>query len=137
MESFAEMSTSLKFLTVGFFASILLYFINAAIAIFYVLPLLLKEAGVKNGLVKLRRQMLAEVVLYIAVSVFSIFALTGRFIFGTSEVSRYIIVSMVFLTSISFTAKILIYKEIYNQTFSDEQKKLHELMAKLEKKLKK
>lgn len=137
MESFNTLSSSLKFLTVGFFLSVLIYIANFIIALFLVLPLLIKEVSVKNGLIKLRKQMLAEVMLYIVISLLSVILLLGRFIFGASEISRYIIVTLIFITSLASMFKIIIYRKIYHQTFSNEQKRLHEIIESLEQQLKK
>lgn len=135
MEYFNTLSPSLKFLTVFFFLSVLIYIADFFFALFFVLPLLIKEAAVKNGLVTLRKQMLAEISLYMLVALLWVIILLSRFIFGASETSRYLIVSMIFIASIASSFKILIYRKIYHQTFSEEQKRLHEIIESLEKQL--
>jgi hypothetical protein len=99
----------------------------------YIIPLQFKQAGVKNGLIKLRKQLRSYGILMDVVSLTSIVALTARF-FISGTVYRYIIVTVVFLNALSALWKSLIFKAIYHQNYSPESIKLHAKIAKLEKK---
>lgn len=133
LTNFINSSNSLKFLYIAYFLSIFMNIASAVIMGAVVIPLQYKEAGVQNGLHKLRRWMLIMGFTMFVVLVASILALSGRFIFGVGDDARYVVSTMIIIHSIGFLVIALIHRGIYKGMFTPRQKKLHRQVAKMEK----
>ncbi len=127
------MNQSLVFLTIGFTTAIVFYAMTIAVELFSVIPLQIKEAGVKNGLQKLRKKLLIKGVILIFIAATSILALLGRFIVGPAEAARWFIVSMVIINSAGILVKSLLDYLIYHEQYTPEAKRVHELVDEAEK----
>lgn len=126
------MITSLDFLYVVFFISIALHVLAMFNSIAFVLPLQFKESGVKNGLVTLRKQLLAKGIFAIVIDIVSIIALTSRYFINDPDISRYVIVTVIFLHAVGQFAKSVIDTKIYHSQYSPENTELHKIAAEIE-----
>lgn len=118
------MNDSLLFLYIVYIYAIFFFIISIIVSVSMVLPLVWKQAKVKNGLRKLRYQMLARQMLGVALSITFVFALTSRF-FISGDLNRYIIVCMVLLSSLIILCKTLIDFVAYRQQFTAENISFH------------
>lgn len=129
--------TSLNFLYMVFFISIVLHILGLIGLVSIVTPLAIREVGVKNGLYKLRKQLLSLIVFLIFLGLASIVALTLRYFISNQDLQRYIITSMILLHSTAYAYITYIIIRIYTQQYTVESKKLHEKIARLEDRRKK
>lgn len=120
------MTDSLTFLYTFFFLSIILHLLSAFITAGFVIPLQLKQAGVKNGLAKLRKQMVFLGFADLGTSIVSILALTMRFFISDPDLLRYLITTSIFAHSFGFFLRAYTFYRIYHQEYSEENKKIHE-----------
>lgn len=126
------MDNSLSFLYVVFFVSVILHVFAGILTATFIMPLQAKQAGVKNGLAKLRKQMLFKGFLNLTIIIASIFALTLRFVITDVATLRYMLTTMIALHAIGTTAKAIIDFQIYHQQYSPENKEMHEKIEKME-----
>lgn len=105
--------------------SIIILAISGIIVSSFVIPLQWKEAGVKNGLAFLRRQLLAKGFLALVTIITAIIALTIRSHIADPNLARIIISSTVLLFSLSLFGKAGIDYKVYHQQYTDENKELH------------
>lgn len=128
------MENSLNFLYIVFFISIIMLTIAGFVAAAFVIPLQVKEAGVRNGLAKLRKQLLLKGFLTFGIITVAIIVLSLRYIIHDTNILRYIITSLIFLYSFFFLVQVYVDYMIYTQQYTEESKKLHDKIDKLEKK---
>lgn len=102
------------------------------ITISFVIPLQLKEAGVKNGLSTLRKQMLAKGFLHILIVIVAFLTLTMRHIIADLDVARVMISMLVLFFSLGLLGKSFIDSRIYRQQYTPESKRFHEEIARKE-----
>ena len=117
---------SLNFLYTVFFISIILHIAAGIITAAFVIPLQLQQVGVKNGLAKLRKQMVVKGFLSLVVIMSSILALTLRYVIHDIDILRYIIVTLILIHSLGALGKSYIDYEIYHQQYTEENKEIHE-----------
>lgn len=115
--------------------SIIVIFIAGAIVASTVIPLQWKEAEVKNGLRTLRKQMLAKGLLTLTIVTAALIALTIRYFITDLDLARIIISGLVICFALSLLGKALIDYKIYHQSYTPENKKLHEKFEVLEEKI--
>lgn len=128
------MDTSILFLYIVFGISIVIYVATIIITLILVIPMQAKELKVNDGLRTLRMQMIFKGVLSLIVATASILALTSRFIFGTGDLLRYVITSIIFIHALSLFLQSYIDYRIYHQDYkpkpmSDDSKKIVEIRA--------
>lgn len=128
------MNNSLDFLYGIYFITIIIHIVAGIITAHFVIPLQYKESKVKNGLLNLRKQMLIKGLLSFMIIVVTVIALTLRFFVKDPIILRYIITTMIFLHGVGTLGKSTLDLTIYHQQYTPEQKKLHEKIAKLERK---
>lgn len=122
------MIDSLTFLYLVYYVAIVVL-IGAAIIVGSVLiPLQMKEAGVKNGLLKLRKRMLHEMVILLILCVTSVAALSLRF-FIDGEVAKYTTVVLVLIFALGLISLAINKVMMYREQYSDESKDLHAKVA--------
>lgn len=126
------MENSLVFLYIVFFISIIFYVTAGFITLALVLPLQFKEAGIRNGLRRLRKQMLAKGALAGIVITASIIGLTSRFFISDVDTFRYIITVMILIHALGTLGKSIIDLLIYHQQYSPESKELHKKIEVME-----
>ena len=126
------MDSSIGFLYIVFVLSIVLYAMSGIIVAGFVIPLQIEQVGVKNGLLKLRKQMLIKGFLNLTLVIASIMALTTRFFINDQFTQRYLIVSMILLHAIGTLIKAFIDLKIYHQNYSPENKAIHVKIDKIE-----
>jgi hypothetical protein len=124
--------TELQILYGIYFASVVVHIISLAVHLTWVIPLQIREAGVKNGLRKLRVLMLSSGLAFIVMDVISIIVLTLRFFIPEGPLLRYLIVGLIFMHSFSFLVFSFIKRTMYRQQYSEHQKNLHAKIEKLE-----
>lgn len=99
---------------------------------FTVIPLQIKEALVKNGLITLRRQMLIGGVT-IFISNFAVFVTLSELVIkGTVVPARTEFFQL--LNAVAFFILTITYYFIYHQQFSTKQKHIHKLASDIEEK---
>lgn len=125
-----ENSLDILFLLLAF--SIFLHTMAGVIVLAFVIPLQVREAGVKNGLASLRRQMLAKGIISLLVVVVSIIVLTIRFLTDNVEFLRYAYGFLIFLHALGILAKAIIDFKVYHQQYTPENKELHAKVEALE-----
>ena len=127
------MDNSLTFLYIVFFFSIILLISSLVLTLMFIFPLQIKQANVKNGLLKLRKQLLTWGVFTIIITIVSIFSLTMRYLIKDVDILRYMITTMIFLFSLGMFVQSLIFYRIYHQEYTSENKKHHAIIDRLEK----
>lgn len=121
----------------AFWLAIILHVLAGIVTVAFVLPLQVKEVGVKNGLRKLRVQLLMKGFLALVVIIVSLFALVSRWVLHDGEVLRFAIVLFVLTHAFGVLGKSIIDYLIYHQQYSPQSKKIHADMEALEKSQKK
>lgn len=106
-------------LIIGYFISIAVLVIAFLVSVKFYFPLLIKEGLVKNGLAKLRRQLLYLGILTITLSGVSIATLTLRFFVPRDSVG-YLIVALLVIHSFGFLTIAIIQSRIYRQQYTDK-----------------
>lgn len=115
--------------------SIIIRICGIITVVLFFLPLQIKEAAVKNGLRLLRYELLAGGVLFMLINFPSLYFLfqlmnkSGRQPFTNS--------SLQLLNAVGYFAIALLLAIIYRQQFTDEAKRYHDKVSKLEQKDKK
>lgn len=105
-------------------------------ALFFVIPLQLKKAGVQNGLSSLRKKQLTKGILSVLISMITIFILGSRF-FLEGEIILYFNTALVLLFNLFWFVIIIIESSIYHTQFTEDQIELHKKIHKEEVKLEK
>lgn len=123
---------SLTFLYIGYFVAIFLYIATFVLETSTVLPLQFRQAGVKNGLKKLRDQLLAKGMMTDLVAITSIIALTSRY-FIDGELNRIVIVIVILTNAFGTFYKSYLDNRIYNQEYTEDNILRHEKIDKFEK----
>jgi D-alanyl-lipoteichoic acid acyltransferase DltB (MBOAT superfamily) len=114
-----------------YISSIVIHIIALYVTVAYVIPLQIKEAKVKNGLKRLRVQMLASGITLIILSLVSIITLSIPLIINTN-ITKYATIFLVLIHSIGFLTFSLIKRAMYHSQYSDSSKADHVEIAKLE-----
>jgi len=104
----------------------------AVLLVFMVIPLQVKEALVKNGLISLRRQMLIGGVTILISNLIVVITLADLILHNSyvSPSSEFLQV----LNALVFLILSVTYVKIYRQQFSRKQKHIHKLANDIEKK---
>jgi len=124
--------SSLEYLYHGYAIAIIIHVFSMVIHTYSVLRLQFKEAGVQNGLRSLRVRMLIWGLTLETISLITIFVLVARFFFTDIDVARYYMVTLVLIHSVGIFVNTLNWRHIYRDQFSDESKKLHREIQKIE-----
>lgn len=111
--------------------SLVLRILADVIILFFFLPLQIKQVAVKNGLGKLRKQLLAEGLILFFVNNISAFFLYDLFVNGTEQ--KLINASLQIINAIAFLGMAVIALTIYTQNYNAKTKKTHERIDALEK----
>lgn len=119
-------------ITWGTEVSFIIRLVAAIIILFFFLPLQVKEAGVKNGLKRLRYQLLAEGVIVFMVNLTSMFFLWDLYVRDVPQ--KFINSSLQVINALAFFFIAAIALMIYRQSYTEDQKELHEKIGKLEEK---
>lgn len=127
------MENSLLFLYTAFFIAITLNIIAGVIVAAFVIPLQAKEAGVKNGLLLLRKQMLTKGALSLMVIVSTILVLALRMTDPDPLIARYTVSALILIHAMGILGKSYIDYKIYHQQYSQVSKDMHERIEHLEK----
>ena len=97
----------------------------------YLLPLFIKEAKVKNGLKKLRLELLISGTIIFLINTVGLIIIVFNY-FGLS--TRVVLEAVTYFNSLGFLVYAIIKFKIYTQRYTPESKKLHEKFEKMEKK---
>lgn len=131
------MISSLEFLYTIYILTIGIHLLAAVIIFTFVIPLQTQQAGVKNGLIKLRKQMLNKGVLSFVVIAAAILVLSARFFIDNAEILRYSVAFLVLVHGVGILGKSIIDYQIYHSQYSEDSKERHADMDKREKKKRK
>lgn len=115
-----------------FIIAILLNAIAGVFITAFVIPLQVEQAGVKNGLVKLRKQMLFKGFLSLVVIATVITILVLRLLIPSNDILGYLIGALIVVNSIGILGKSYIDYQIYHQQYSQQSKDMHERIDVLE-----
>ena len=116
--------TSLQFLFDVYLICIVLSVSSLIVTLFFVIPLQVEKAGVKNGLSQLRYKQLAKGFLSLIMSLITIFTLSSRF-FLEGDIVRYLNTLLILGFCLSWLLKELIESSIYHTQFTSDQINLH------------
>lgn len=118
------MNDSLQFLFIVYIVCIFIHCASFLTTLFFIIPLQIKKAHVKNGLSSLRHKLLAKGILSLMISAITIFVLTSRF-FISGELIRYLNTTLIFLFTSFWFIKQIIEWSIYHTQFTEDQIRLH------------
>lgn len=116
-----------------FFLSIIILILAGIVAAAFVIPLQVKEVRVRNGLAKLRKQLLFKGALAFGTIAIAIVVLSLRYVINDLVTLRYITVSLVLLYAFVILAQTYIDYVIYRQNYTPENKRIHEKVEAIEK----
>jgi hypothetical protein len=117
------MSSLFLIIHYGTVLSIVLRIISSVTLLFFFIPLQLKEALVKNGLRKLRLQLLAVGVLLFLENILTVYLLLN-ILLSSSHQQLDNILAQIFNATIAIALSFTFYN-IYHFQYSDKQKVLH------------
>lgn len=126
------MDNSTNFLLIVYGVSILLHTISSILTASFVIPLQIKMANVKNGLSKLRKQMLLKGLFSFVVSTVSIVILSTRFFVFDVATLRYSLSTLILIHAIGLLLKSIIDSMIYHQQYTPENQAVHARIDRLE-----
>lgn len=127
------MDNSTTFLFIAYALSITVYVVSTVIILTFVVPLQIKMAEVKNGLIKLRRQLLIREAINLLFTIITIAFLSLRFSGVNVHIVRYLLGTMVVAQSILILTKAIIDKRIYHQDYTPANIAKHARIDRLEK----
>lgn len=113
-----------NFLYIIFVLSIITHVVAGIITAAFVIPLQIKQAGVRNGLRLLRKQMLAKGFLALFIAIVSVVVLTLKYLYD-GDFLPVITTGLVLLHAVGILGKSIIDYEIYHHQYSEESKRLH------------
>lgn len=119
---------NIYFLYTIYIFAIVLHLSSAAIVAFFIIPLQVKEARVRNGLAKLRIQLLIFGVTVFSLGLLGAIILSTRF-FISGSVAIYLTLFMIVLHGLGFLSLSVVGHRMYTQQYTDESKRLHEEIA--------
>ena len=122
-----------NFIELAFLTGIVINAVAGVFIVAFVIPLQLKQVEVKNGLIKLRKQMLTKGVLSIIVIIATIAVLATVLIAPDIDILAYFIAGLVLIQAIGILGKSFIDYKIYHQQYSQVSKDMHERIEVLEK----
>lgn len=103
--------------------------ITALVFMGFLLPLFIKEAGVKNGLRLLRYELLFTGTIIFIVNISGLFIILFRYLgFDLGKITDIV----TYFNSFAFLAYSLVKLKIYTQRYTPENKALHEKFEKIE-----
>lgn len=114
----------------GTIISIILRIISSIIMLFFFIPLQVKEVLVKNGLRRLRIQLLSVGIIVLASNILTAYILID--LLTSYSKQRFDDVLAQLLNAIAYLALSIIYYRMYKAQYSPESKRLHEKIGKLE-----
>lgn len=103
--------------------------ITALIFITYLLPLLIREARVKNGLKSLRYELLFTGIIIFLVNLSGLFIIIFRYLgFDVRNITDFV----TYFNTLGFLGYALVKLKIYTQKYTPAQRELHKKFAKME-----
>lgn len=116
---------SIDFLYITYFLAIISFILTVILTSSFVIPLQIKEARIRDGLLPLRKQLLKRGILIISVSIFAVVILVSRY-FLTGEILRYLIGTLMLAMSLAVLGVTIFDLRIYRSQYSEESLKDHE-----------
>lgn len=113
------------------YINVLLRLITCFIFLLYIIPLQIKEAGVKNGLMTLRRELLVTGILLFFINTLGLTIILVRSFFGDNA-ARLITEIVTVFNSVGLFTVALIKYQIYHQQYTPENKEKHARIYELE-----
>lgn len=123
---------SLEFDHLSVIFSIIVRVMAGMTLLFFVIPLQTREAGVKNGLRTLRKQLLVSGITIFIINTFGLLIYIMRMIVDDG-MFRFLTNSLAIVNSLGFATMAFIKYQIYHQNYTPEQKKKHEIISEIEK----
>jgi len=119
----------LEFSTITVVLNVAVRCFTAIIFMAFLLPLLLKEATVKNGLKQLRIEMLLSGTIIFLVNTVGLFIILFRFLEADVQTFSDFVT---YFNTFGFLAYAIVKLRVYTQKYSPENKKLHEEFERIE-----
>lgn len=123
------MNLILEYGQISLLLNLVLRVLTAYIFCAFLIPLFIKEARVKNGLQKLRIEMLTSGSLIFLINTLGIFIIAFRYLGYDTRILTEVIT---YFNSLAFLAYALIKLNVYTEKYTPENKKLHEKFDKME-----
>lgn len=123
----------MSFIHIIYILVIFTHVVSALITLAFIIPLQFRQSQVKNGLVRLRKQMLAQGVLSFTIALVSFVALFLRVIPYDHQLINFAITMFVATHALGLLGKSMIDYDIYHHQYSEISKEMHEKMHILEK----
>lgn len=127
------MNLHLEFSELQVFVNVFFRVITAIIFIAYILPLMIREAGVKNGLKKLRIELLVSGFIIFFVNTAGLSIIVWRYLYGNEGLQSFTDI-IALANTFGFLVIAVLKYTIYHQRYTPEQKELHEKLEKIEQK---
>lgn len=126
-------SLTFTFSNISIIISVVLRIITGIMLLAFVIPLQIKQAGVKNGLRSLRKALLISGILLFLVNTVGLLIIVSKPFFDTST-NRMITDFIAIFNSIGFLIIAYIKYQIYHEQYTPTNIKLHEKVERQEKK---
>lgn len=124
----------LEFNLVFVIFNVIIRVITALLFIAYLMPLLIREATVKNGLKKLRFELLFTGSLIFIVNTSGLWIIFHRYFIGTARLEEITNIITV-INTFGFLLYAITMLNVYTHKYTPENKKLHEKFDRIEKKI--
>lgn len=108
-----------------YLSAIIIHIISVFICGYFTLPLQIKEAFVRNGLARLRKELLMFGATIILLGIITVITLGIRFI-STAYWVRYIALALIVCHSLGFLFMAILGARMYHSEYTDENKRIHE-----------
>lgn len=125
------MNIEFLIITYSLYIDLFLRIVTDIVIVLFFLPLQIRQAGVKNGLKKLRIQLLLEGLILFLVNTISIFIIFDLAIRNVEQ--QLLNGSLQIMNGVSFLTMSVIALTIYTQNYTAKNKKHHERIDRLEK----
>lgn len=125
------MNLSLEISQLSLAFNIVVRIVTAIIFLKFIIPLQFKEAQVKNGLLRLRYELLASGIIMFLVNTVGLSIIIFQYFFPENIVNQFANLVTIFNT-LGFLMIALIKYKIYHTKYTPAQKKLHEKFNRME-----
>ena len=114
--------------TITVIVNVVIRIVTAILFLTLIIPLQVKEAGVKNGLRLLRKELLLSGIIIFLVNTIGLLTIVIKYFFGDVAVQTSTPIITLF-NSIGFLAIGFIKLNIYHQQYTPENKRIHTMIA--------
>lgn len=116
---------------INIIANTIIRLVTAFLFLTLIIPLQIKEAGVKNGLRILRKELLFSGIIMFLINTIGLSVIVVNYFFGAAA-TQIVTPIITLLNSVGFLTIALIKLNIYHQQYTPENKRIHTMIAKHE-----